>query len=135
MRGPALIVSLSVGLLACTTRGTHFDPDSVPLIHIGETSIQEVRALFGEPTSARSWGSGGIRWSYRNEETRTTDTGMLSRIASWISWLAGRRWIWSPVNVRRTTTIAYRLDVIFTADGVVDDYVYERTEVPSTSVY
>ena len=133
MRGFALV--LCALLTACTTRGTGFDADSVPMIHIGETTIQEVRALFGEPTTARSRGTGGIMWSYRHEEVRSADTRMVSRVASWIAWLAGRSWIWSPVNVRRTTTIAYELDVMFSDDGIVRDYVFERTEMPSTSVY
>ncbi len=128
----ALVLALSLG---CATTGQRFDPDSVPLIRIGESTATEVRDLFGQPESIRSTGSGRLRFRYRFVEERSADTRMLTRIAAFAAFILGRGWIWSPVNVRYRNRIEHRLDVVFDGEGVVDDYAYERTETPTRQVY
>ncbi len=119
----------------CATSGTRFDPDSVGRIEPGRTTQAQVKLMFGSPTTVRTRGTGGSEWSYDYREQINRDTGMISRMAVFVARLFGRRAIYSPVNVAYRNDIRHKLRVIFRSDGVVDDYVYERTDQPSKRVY
>jgi outer membrane protein assembly factor BamE (lipoprotein component of BamABCDE complex) len=121
--------------LACATRGRAFDPDSVAKIHPGSTTQEQVRQWFGEPVGiqVRSWG--GIRWSYLHEEKTRRDTGSITKIGRSIASILGSRVYWPPVDVAYENHTRHSLEVIFDPDGIVQDYTYERKDVPTRRVY
>jgi len=122
-------------LLGCGTSGREFSVDSVPNIRRGSWTQQDVRRQFGQPQGVSVRGSGREVWRYRFEESRTLDTGFLSRIGSFVGAILGTGVPGSPVNVRSTTRTVYRLNVEFNREGVVQDYEYTRDSRPSTDVY
>lgn len=133
--GRAAAIAALLASLACSTQGKRFDADSVPRIHPGETTHEQVRKIFGDPVRTRTSYSGRAEWRYSFSETRTVDTGLFARIGQFIARLFG---VWtpgSPVNVAWETTATYRLTVYFDPDGVVEDYTYDRSETPRKRVY
>ena len=82
MTSRQLLALPAVALLAtaCASRGHAFDPDSVTRISLGETRQDDVRRIFGAPTSVMARGSGGTAWTYMHEERETRSTSTLARI-------------------------------------------------------
>jgi outer membrane protein assembly factor BamE (lipoprotein component of BamABCDE complex) len=134
-------VTLSVCLLmllvalACTTRGRRFSADDVPRIRPGVTTQEDVRRLFGAPASVRVTASGGSRWSYVYEEETRRDTRTLTKIGVSIASIFGARVYIPPVDLAYETRTRHRLDVWFDGASVVEDYTYEREDVPTRRVY
>ncbi|MCP4007122.1 MAG: outer membrane protein assembly factor BamE [bacterium] len=121
--------------LACSTSGSHFDPDSVVRIEPKRSTQADVEQIFGKPTSLRTRSNGTSRYIYEYTEEINRDTGTLSRIGRWIGILIGGRPVFSPINVQYKNSIRHRLTVLFDRDGVVEDYTYERTDKPTRRVY
>lgn len=130
----AILVGL-LCLVACASSGREFSVDSIPLIQRGRWTQVEVKRQFGQPQGVLVRGSGFQVWRYRYEESRTMDTGTLTRIGAFVARLLGQRAIGSPVNVRSTDTTIYTLDVEFDGRGVVTDYTYTSETRPSRQVY
>jgi outer membrane protein assembly factor BamE (lipoprotein component of BamABCDE complex) len=132
VRSLALLVSLA---LACASSGTRFNADLVPKIQPERSTEADVRKLFGQPTSTAVAGTGGARWRYFYEETTTRDTGSLTKIGRSIASIFGFGMFWPPVDIAWEKTTRHDLVVFFDSEGVVRDYTYERTEVPTRRVY
>ena len=122
-------------LLACATRGSSFDVDSVGKIEPGITTQAEVREWFGNPTSIKVRGSGGNEWRYLYEEEKRHDTRTLTKIGRFFASIFGHRVYAPPVDVAYAKTTRYTLNVQFDDFGQVIDYDYERRELPSHRVY
>lgn len=120
---------------ACAQSGRRFDPDRIPFIEPQRSTQGDVRRIFGDPASIATIASGGTRWSYLYEETTTRDTGFVQRVGGAISAIFGYPTYWSPVNIAWENTTRHELSVLFDGDGVVRDYAYERTEIPTRRVY
>jgi outer membrane protein assembly factor BamE (lipoprotein component of BamABCDE complex) len=131
--GPSLL--LLALLAACATGGTHIDADSVTKIRPGESTQEDVRRLFGEPTGIRHTGRGRLTWRYEYVERTTRDTGTLTKIGRSITSILGAHMIWPPVDVAYEETVHEKLEVLFEPDGRVADYSYEHSKVPSKRVY
>jgi outer membrane protein assembly factor BamE (lipoprotein component of BamABCDE complex) len=127
-----LLLAIAAG---CAQSGRRFDPDRIPFIQPERSTQADVRRIFGDPASIGTIASGGTRWSYLYEETTSRDTGMLQRIGAAISSIFGYPIFWSPVNIAWDNTTRHELSVLFDGDGVVRDYAYERTEIPTRRVY
>jgi outer membrane protein assembly factor BamE (lipoprotein component of BamABCDE complex) len=121
--------------LACATSGTKFDPDSIPRIQPERTTQADVRRIFGEPTSIAVAGTGGARWRYYYEETTTRSTNTLTRIGQSIASIFGFGMFWPPVDIAWEKSTRHDLVIFFDSEGIVRDYTYERTEVPTRRVY
>jgi outer membrane protein assembly factor BamE (lipoprotein component of BamABCDE complex) len=135
---PRALVPLAASValaLACASSGTKFDADSIPRIHPERSTQTDVRKIFGEPTSMAIAGSGGARWRYYYEETTTRDTGTLTKIGRSIASIFGFGMFWPPVDIAWEKSTRHDLVVFFDTNGVVRDYTYERTEVPTRRVY
>ena len=124
-----------VALVACATRGQRFDPDSVLKIQPEISTQQDVKRWFGQPTSLRSSGNGASEWVYLYEERTTRDTGTLTKIGRSIASILGARVFYPPIDVRYENVSRHELRVVFDREGVVRDYSYERTDLPSKTVY
>lgn len=122
------------GPTGCASSGHRFDVDTVARIQRGVTQREQVRAWFGAPTSVQSWQSGS-RWGYFFEETTEADTGFLRKVWRAVSAWFGWPFFPSPVDVEFKHTVRHELDVYFSPDGTVEDYVYERETIPSRRVY
>ena len=132
----ALLALGCAALLAgCATRGAAFDADKIPRIEEGVTTRAEVEEWFGMPVSIQQRSSGFAIYRYLHEETRSRDSGVLSRIGRFIGRFFGRRGVASPVNVRYENTVRTELVLLFDPDGVVSHFNYERTEIPSREIY
>ncbi len=129
------LVLLALLALACASSGTKFDADSVPRIRPEQSTEADVRKIFGEPTSIAVAGTGGARWRYFYEETTTRDTGTLTKIGRSIASVFGFGMFWPPVDIAWEKRTRHDLVVFFDSEGVVRDYTYERTEVPTRRVY
>ncbi len=122
-------------LSGCASSGKSFQTDSLPKIRTGYTNQAQIRQMFGTPLGVRAYGSGGSEWIYDHREVITRDTALLGRITSWISAIVGGPGLASPVNVAYSNEIRHQLVVLFDERGIVQDYVYERTDNPSQNVY
>jgi hypothetical protein len=132
LRPPAVLALLA---LACATSGTKFNADLIPRIQPDRSTEADVRRTLGAPTSIAVAGSGGARWRYYYEETTTRDTGSITKVGRSIASIFGFGMFWPPVDVAWEKTTRHDLVVFFGSDGVVRDYTYERTEVPTRRVY
>ncbi len=131
-----LCLAAAVGFLgACSTTGRPFDADRIAKIQMGVTTLDDVRGMFGDPQSVEIWGHGGAEWNYLHEEETRRDTGMLSRIVRSIASFFVRPIFFPPVNVEYKNNITHELMVYFDSNGVVSNYKYAKTEVPSKRVY
>ena len=126
----ALIVAV-----ACSATGHRFDPDSVPKISPRVSTVQDVNRWFGEPTSVQTRGTGGSSWLYLYEEIERRDTRTITKIGRSIASLFGWRTFFPPVDLAYENRTRHALTVDFDPSGVVRDYTYERTEVPTRRVY
>jgi outer membrane protein assembly factor BamE (lipoprotein component of BamABCDE complex) len=124
-----------VALLACTTRGSAFDPDSVVRIEPGYSTQEHVRRIFGNPVALQTTAYGQTKWQYLYEETRRKDTRTLTKIGRSVASIFGIRVYLPPVDVAYETTIRHELHVLFGPDGIVEDYAYNRREIPSRRIY
>lgn len=131
---PSVLLALLIAV-GCTTRGRQFSADDVPRIRPGVTTQQEVRRVFGAPSSVRVSASGDARWSYVYEEQTRRDTRTLTKIGVSIASIFGLPIYVPPVDLAYETTTRHRLDVWFDDDSVVEDYTYEREDVPTRRVY
>lgn len=122
-------------VLACTTRGRAFDPDSVVRIEPGWTTQEEIRRWFGDPVAVQTSAYGGTHWGYILEETTRKDTGTITKIGRSIASIFGHRVYVPPVDVAYENTTRHKLTVLFGPDGVVEDYTYERRDIPTRRVY
>ncbi len=129
------LVLLLVVAGACAQSGRRFDPDRIPFIHPEKSTQADVRRIFGEPAGIATVASGDTRWSYLYEETTSRDTGVLTRIGAAVASIFGYPVFWSPVNIAWENTTRHELSVLFDGEGVVRDYAYERTEIPTRRVY
>jgi hypothetical protein len=91
----AFILALGVG---CATVGKDFDTHKVDQITIGETTRDDIEAMFGEP------------WRTGIEDAKPTWTFAKYR--------------WSAFGDAETTDLVVR----FNQDGTVSSYVYNTTE-------
>jgi outer membrane protein assembly factor BamE (lipoprotein component of BamABCDE complex) len=121
--------------LACATRGRAFDADSVVKIEPGYTTMEQVRSWFGEPVAIQVSSWGGAHWSYLHEEQTRRDTGTITKIGRSIASILGQRVYWPPVDIAYENQTRHELEVIFDPDGIVEDYAYERRDVPTRRVY
>ena len=121
--------------LACATRGRAFDSDSVVKIEPGFTTQEQVRRWFGEPVGTEVTGWGGVRWRYLHEERTRRDTGTITKIGRSIASILGRRVYLPPVDVAYENVTRHELVVFFGEDGVVEDYRYDRQDMPTRRVY
>jgi hypothetical protein len=74
---PLCVLLLCLGVAGCMTVGRQFPVDPVTEIHIGETSRDEIRHLFGEPwrtgleDGQRTWTYAHYRYSaFADAQTR-----------------------------------------------------------------
>ena len=130
-----LLLALLLLAAACAQSGRRFDPDRIPFIQPEKSTQADVRRIFGEPAQVATIASGGTRWGYLYEETTSRDTGLLQRIGAAVASIFGYPVFWSPVNIAWENTTRHQLSVLFDAEGVVRDYAYERTEIPTRRVY
>lgn len=130
-----LAVAIVVALPGCATSGRPFDSDRVTHIVPGRTTNTDVRRLFGEPTGVRVRANGGSQWVYEYRERQRADTGFLARVWNTVAWITGRRGVHTPVNVGVGRETRHQLVVYFGRDGIADDYSYERSSLPTASVY
>jgi outer membrane protein assembly factor BamE (lipoprotein component of BamABCDE complex) len=131
-------VLVTAGLLlalACSTRGRAFEPDSVVRIEPGWSTQEDIRRWFGAPVSVKTSAYGGARWKYIHEETTRRDTRTLTKIGRSITSILGSRVYVPPVDVAYENATRHELAVVFGPDGVVEDYTYERRDVPTRRVY
>jgi outer membrane protein assembly factor BamE (lipoprotein component of BamABCDE complex) len=119
----------------CATRGRAFDADSVVRIQPGRTTQEDIRNWFGEPMAIQTSGYGGMRWGYIHEHTTRRDTGTITKIGRSIASIFGHRVYVPPVDVAYENTERHKLTVLFRDDGVVEDYTYERRDIPTRRVY
>ena len=127
-------ILLAILLASCASRGREFSVDSVPLIQRGVTTQEDVKRLFGEPTTIRARGSGVSAWGYLYEETETADTRMLARVGEWIAALLGQRVITPPLGVRYENVTTHELQVYFDTEGIVSEYEYKRRQLPTRRI-
>jgi outer membrane protein assembly factor BamE (lipoprotein component of BamABCDE complex) len=137
-RRVAVIIGLALlatSLNGCATRGVEFDIDKIPRIEKGVTTREQVDGWFGRPVSLEQRSSGFTVYRYLHEETTTRDTGFFTRIGAFVASLFGFRGYRSPLNVRYQNRVRHDLIIAFDPDGVVSSHGYERTEMPSKTVY
>ncbi len=132
----ALLLVLALVSTGCSTAGRRFSPDLVPYIERGESTQQDVRRWFGEPTSVRVRGSGLSAWTYTYEERKRGDTRTITRLISWIGRLFGGFWSWwmPPFGVSYEVVTRHRLVVFFDEEGIATEYEYSREELPVLEV-
>jgi len=126
----ALVLVLALVATACSTTGQRFSPDLVPYIERGESTQQDVRRWFGEPSSVHVRGSGSSVWTYAYEERKRGDTRAITDLVSWIASLFGRFWWMPPFGVSYEVVTRHRLVVFFDEEGVATEYEYSREEFP-----
>lgn len=131
----SLWLLLVAALVGCAARGARFDPDSVPRIQPEATTQAEVRRWFGAPTTQEMRGTGTSKWVYFYEERSRRDTRSVTKVGRFLASIFGWRVFFPPVDVAYENTVRHRLAVYFDEEGVVRDYAYERTEIPSKVVY
>jgi hypothetical protein len=134
-RGHRPLPVLALLALACASSGTPFNADLIPRIQPERSTEADVRRTFGEPTSVAFAANGGARWRYFYEETTTRDTGSITKVGQSIASIFGFGMFWPPVDVAWEKTTRHDLVVFFGPSGLVRDYTYERTEVPTRRVY
>lgn len=131
----SLAFALALAASGCATSGRRFEPDSVPKIAPGRTTQEEIGDMFGPPLSVRGDSAGRSVWRYDYREEVTHDTRTLSRIGAFLVRLFGGRSVPTPVNVAYSNETRHELTVFIGADGIVDDYTYERSENPRRRIY
>lgn len=136
MTRPALAAALLGMVLAagCATRGVHFDREQVSHIRVGATSEAEILEWFGQPQTLRSRPSGFASWRYLYEEEEIRSTRSITRVLRTIGAFF-RIPVFSPVDVEYRNRIRHELVLAMDPSGVVIDYAYERTEIPSKRVF
>ena len=122
-------------LLACVTRGGHFNADAVPRIRVDQTTQEQIREWFGEPVGVSIDSSGQTSWRYMYEEVERRDTRTITRIGRSIASIFGRRVIVPPVDIAYENETRHELNVRFDRDGIVRDYTYDRQTLPTKRVY
>jgi hypothetical protein len=78
---------------------------------------------------------GGYRWKYLHEERTRRDTGTITKIGRSIASIMRSRVYLPPVDVAYENVTRHELVVLFDEDGFVEDYRYEREDIPSRRVY
>ena len=131
-------ILVAIGLvlvLACVTRGRAFDSDSVLKIEPGYTTQEDIQSWFGEPVGISMTAWGGYRWKYLHEERTRRDTGTITKIGRSIASIMRSRVYLPPVDVAYENVTRHQLVVLFDEDGIVEDYRYEREDIPTRRVY
>ena len=121
-------------LAGCATEGRSFNPQAVEQIYPGQTTVEDVREMFGEPIRSTRNASGRSTWSYEFSETKIRSTSTLERVTCSILRVFGIPWcIPAPVSYESEHEIGHRLEIVF-VEQVVDDFIYEKTDRPSRKV-
>ena len=135
MTWAARLILIAGVALACVTRGAAFNVDLIPRIEPGYTTQEEIREWFGEPQSVRVDSRGVTRWRYLHEEHTSRDTGTLTKIGRSIASIFRLRVFFPPVDVAYENSTRHELNVLLNPEGIVEDYVYERDDIPTHRVY
>ena len=135
MRSCLAALLICVLALGCASRGVPFDREQVSHIEVGRTDESQLLEWFGEPQTMRSRPSGFSSWRYMHEAQEIRSTRSVMRVLRSIGQFFRLGWLFAPVHVEYRNTVRHELVVALDPAGVVIDYAYERTEIPSKQVF